>query len=89
MSNDPVCSLSLPGIDRLCCLTQEGKLNFYIVGPRCWHVDDVDFGGGTGGGASLKANSSLGEESMELGSGSGGGGEAPPKSGEWACLLTM
>jgi baculoviral IAP repeat-containing protein 6 len=31
------------GIDRLCCLSTEGKLHFFIVGPREWHVDEVDF----------------------------------------------
>ncbi|ELT93547.1 hypothetical protein CAPTEDRAFT_223860 [Capitella teleta] len=38
-----VCACYCAGIDRLCCLSEEGKLHFYIIGPHEWHVDDVDF----------------------------------------------
>ena len=32
------------GIDRLCCCSREGKLQFHIIGPRDRHIDEYESG---------------------------------------------
>lgn len=27
----------------MCCLSEEGKLHFYMIGPQAWHADELDF----------------------------------------------